>query len=94
MCVETIWQDLRYGLRLLRRNPAFTLAAVMSLALGIGANTAVFSIVHAVLLRPLPFPDAERLVRVARQATQEDVSLPEFAYWKEHLAASPFSAVA
>ena len=92
--METIWQDLRYGLRVLRRNPAFTLAAVMSLALGIGANTAVFSIVHAVLLRPLPFPDAERLVRVARQATQEDVSLPEFPYWREHLAASPFSAVA
>ena len=92
LSVDTIWQDLRYGVRVLRRNPAFTLAAVMSLALGIGANTAVFSVVHAVLLRPLPFPEAGRLVRLARQATQEDLSLAEFSWWKEHLAASPFSA--
>src|SRR5690349_16031302 len=62
--LETIWRDLRHAARALRRSPGFTAAAVAILALGIGANISVFSIFSAAVLRPLPYPDEERIVAI------------------------------
>jgi putative ABC transport system permease protein len=83
--VETLLQDVRYGLRQLRRNPGFTAVAVITLALGIGANTAIFSVVNAVLLHPLPYSDPGRLVAVWQ--TYQDfrevwVSTPDLYDWR------------
>jgi putative ABC transport system permease protein len=64
--VETCWQDLRFGLRVLQKSPAFTAVAVLTLALGVGANTAIFSVLEAQIWRPLPFPDADHLLSVGR----------------------------
>ena len=85
--MRTLLQDLRYGFRMLVKNPGFTLVAVVTLALGIGANTAIFSVVNGVLLRPLPYPEADRLiyleaVNTAQGIKASNISPPDFADWK------------
>ncbi|HKP88254.1 MAG TPA: ABC transporter permease [Blastocatellia bacterium] len=85
--METFYQDIRYGVRTLLKNPGFSAIAVIALALGIGANTAIFSVVNAVLLRPLPFEEPERLVmvwekRMALGRVRNVASAPDFVDWK------------
>ena len=66
--LDILWSDLRYAVRFLGKNPAFTAVAILTLALGIGANTAVFSVINSILLKPLPYPHAEELVALSQVA--------------------------
>jgi putative ABC transport system permease protein len=86
--LEEFWQDARYGLRMLMKNPGFTLTAVITLALGIGATSVIFSFVNGILLRPLPYRDSDRLVLLDETAPKRGiasmgVSYPDFLDWRE-----------
>ncbi|MFZ3215115.1 MAG: ABC transporter permease [Candidatus Acidiferrales bacterium] len=86
--MDALWQDLRYGWRTLRRSLGFTVVAVLTLAIGIGANAAIFSVIHAVLLRPLPFPDSQRIVWIwetdaNRNVRRGTASPAEFLDWRD-----------
>jgi putative ABC transport system permease protein len=97
--VETIVQDVRYGVRQLLRQPGFSVVAILTLALGIGASTAIFTVIDAAMLRPLPYPDPEQLVTVGVEITQPDgrtsrptPSMADMRLWQQ--AGDVFSAVA
>ena len=81
--MNSLLQDLRFGLRMLVKNPIFTLIAVVTLSLGIGANTALFSVVDAVLLRPLPYPEADRLVFLWSGGPGAGSSIPDYHAWRD-----------
>src|SRR5215471_16879024 len=99
--LEELWQDLRYGARMLAKNPGFAMISVLTLALGIGANSAIFSVVNAVLLNPFAYPDADRIMNLstyelAQPEYERGVSYPNFLDWQKqqsvftHLAAEGF----
>src|SRR5215467_12439698 len=93
--MQTLSQDLRYGSRMLMKHRGFTLIAVLTLALGIGANTAIFSVVNAVLLRALPYPQPERLVVLTEKqhdGQRMGISYPNYQDWCER--AQSFTEVA
>ena len=94
--MSNLWQDLRYGVRMLAKNPGFTAIAVLTLAIGIGANTAMFSVVNAVLLRPLAYREPNRIVTIAslwkETGHHGPVSAPDFHDW--HDQATAFASMA
>src|SRR6476659_5452731 len=86
--MTTLLQDIRYGLRMLLKHKGFTTVAIIALGLGVGANTAIFTLVNGVLLRPLPFPEAERIVYLEGQnpsqsITDSNVSYLDFLDWSQ-----------
>jgi putative ABC transport system permease protein len=83
---ESAMQDLRHSVRMLRRNPAFSLIVVLTLALGIGATTAMFSVVHGVVIKPLPYPESEAVVTVAHSAVFGNVRVRDFPFSPQMLA--------
>src|SRR5215470_4982782 len=96
--LEEFWQDLRYGARILWTNRGFTLTAMLTLALGIGANTVIFSIINAVWLRPLPYPDPDRLIVVREtklpETVDSQVSPAAFLAWqKQNTVFAPLEAI-
>ena len=86
--METLWQDMKYGARMILKSPGFALVAVLSLALGIGVNTAIFSVVDAVLLRPLPYKNPDRLVLLWSTAASQGLPIsstapPDYREWRK-----------
>src|SRR5580698_3235055 len=84
--METFWMDLKHAFRMFRQSPGFTITAISALALGIGANTAIFSVINAVILRPLPYPAAERIVTLMNSSPQGSgpaASVPKFNVWRK-----------
>lgn len=94
--MESVWQDIKYGFRSLGKSPGFTALIVLTLALGIGANTAMFSVVYGVLLRPLPYPQADRIIQLSLsykgQLDYSGFDAREFDFWKTH--DQPFQCLA
>ncbi|HEY6307053.1 MAG TPA: ABC transporter permease [Candidatus Angelobacter sp.] len=99
--MENFLADLRHSFRVLIKSPGFTIVAILALALGIGANTAIFSVIDRVLLRPLPFPESERMMRIQRHFSNghgSSVSVPKFMAWRQcqafqYMAAYDFGGV-
>ncbi|MGC1621068.1 MAG: ABC transporter permease, partial [Candidatus Acidiferrum sp.] len=84
--MRALFQDVRFAIRLLLKNPAFAAVSIITLALGIGANTAIFSVINAILLRPLPYPQAERLVLLSEfseQVPNMSISMANFDDWRK-----------
>src|SRR5258708_816340 len=87
--LEEGWRDLRFAMRSLARTPGFTSIALLVIAAGIGVNTAVFSVVNAVLLKPLTYPDPQALVQLVTTSNQGPIpvaSIPEYDIWKQQSA--------
>src|SRR5512132_4065053 len=83
--MQTFLQDLRYGARMLLKNPGITFVVILALALGIGANTAIFSVVDAVLLRPMPYPESDRIVflnETSKSMDEISIAYPNFVDWR------------
>jgi putative ABC transport system permease protein len=85
--LETLWQDIRFGVRMLRKNPSFAAVTILTLALGIGVNTAIFGVVNGILLRPLPYPQAERIVKVGSAYKGESYTVidgPHYQFLRQY----------
>src|SRR5262245_48831136 len=94
--MRTFFQDLRFGARMLMKRPGFTLIAALTLALGIGANTAIFSVINTVLLKPLPYAESERLMavwEVRKNGARGSVSYPNFVDWRAPFLRTSHTAI-